>query len=362
MVKASKIRARACQLVSVAVMLIGFGGNQALAQTNIFDVFKSIIDKAGPSQPQAPAPAPTPQPQATTQPVYTPPPMSAEQAAFVSLPTAQLSQLQTILQGLNFYKGTIDGQYGGQTAEAVRSWQRQKGFPATGWMDAPQITALLKDDAAAKEAKAPKETKEAKDTKDTKDTKQPAEAVTTAALKIDDDEAIFEVAPDGKPRGGADALIWRGGQDPKFVKPTFESAITPQTMRIKAGSNGADVVWVYDEGDFAMPFSSELCGAAAIDKKCTVEIALHDFDGDGRPEVVVVVGDGRTALKFWIVQYYRPSAPPTYKAKRDYWSILFEGDGEKEVDLQGGRIIVPRGNKGQFDEYAFQGKQFVKKN
>jgi peptidoglycan hydrolase-like protein with peptidoglycan-binding domain len=308
-----------------------------------------------PAQPAA-TPAPTPAPAAPA-----PPPMSAEQAAFVNLPQQQMSQIQTILQQQNFYHGTVDGAYGGQTSAAVQAWQRANGYTMTGYMDGPQLGALLKasksQTASATPAAAPAggETVAA-------GTSSTASSAPPSAAKIDPDTVMYEIAKDGKTVGPQDSIIWHGGEDAKYIKPAYQSAITPQTMRVRAGKEGAEVVWVYEEGDFSMPFSSEKCGGATVDKICMVQVALHDFDGDGRPEIVITVSDGATNLKFWVLQYYRPSAEPTYRAKRDYWSVILEGDGQREIDLQNGRITVPVGTKGGADEYNYTGRKFVKRS
>jgi hypothetical protein len=310
--------------------------------------------------------------------------MPPEQQAFVNLPREQMIQIQTILQQQSYYRGLIDGAYGGQTAAAVQGWQRANGFRATGYMDGPQLGALLKAaqpqpaDAAAPSAAgarpgAPAATAAAAPPAPAPPAPAPpapappaaappaAAAAPVAAPKIDDDSVIYVLTKEGKVAGPKDSLIWHGGEEPKFIKPAYESAITPATMRIRPASTGAEVVWVYDEGDFAISFSSEKCGGATIDKICMVQSALHDFDGDGRPEIVVTIGDGATHLRFWVLQYFRPAAPASFRAKKDYWTVLFEGEGQRELDLQDGRIIVPMGSRGDYDEYNLVGRKFIKR-
>lgn len=180
-----------------------------------------------------------------------------------------------------------------------------------------------------------------------------------ATAQSNDKPAILETGKDGTLAPPPGLLIWRGGDPEKAEKPGYASAITPREFRLHAGQGAAELVWVYDEGAFSMPFSSDRCGEIGIDRSCTVQATLHDFDGDGRPEVVVTVGDGKT-LAFWILQYFRPSAPPAYRAQRDYWSIVLDGNGLAELDLTGNRLVVPMADKGSY-EYAKEGSKFVKK-
>jgi hypothetical protein len=75
----------------------------------------------------------------------------------------------------------------------------------------------------------------------------------------------------------------------------------------------------------------------------------------------VTVGDSATSLKFWILQDFRPSSSPDNRAKKEYWAVLFEGDGQREIDLQGDHVIVPVGTKGDFYEFKLTGRKFMKK-
>jgi peptidoglycan hydrolase-like protein with peptidoglycan-binding domain len=342
-------------LMAAAAVLVSAG--QGNAQTNLFDVMKSIIDKAGPTQQpqQQVAPSPPPAPQQYAPP---PPPMPPEQQAFVTLPTTAMAQIQTALQAQGYYSGTIDGAYGRQTAQGVQAWQHANGFAQTGYLDGPQLGSLLKPTQTSTASSAAPSSK----SEPSKGDPVKTEALKGDSPKSDEETAIYEIGKDGKAVTPADSLTWQGGKEQRFLKPKYESAITPQTMRIRASSSGADIVWIYDEGDFSLSFAFDRCGGATVDEKCTVQAVLHDFDGDGRPEVVVTMGDGISVLKFWIVQYFRPSAAATYRSKREFWSVIFEGEGQREVDLQDGRIIVPVGNKGLFDDYVLVGRKFIKKN
>ena len=51
-------------------------------------------------------------------------------------------ELQQLLAQRGFYKGTPDGQFGGQTREALRAFQAQSGLPADGFATADVLDRL----------------------------------------------------------------------------------------------------------------------------------------------------------------------------------------------------------------------------
>lgn len=53
-----------------------------------------------------------------------------------------VSRIQRELKALGYYEGSIDGVYGDSTASAVRRFQKDKGLPVTGAIDARLLNAL----------------------------------------------------------------------------------------------------------------------------------------------------------------------------------------------------------------------------
>jgi hypothetical protein len=51
-------------------------------------------------------------------------------------------ELQQLLADRGFYRGTPDGQFGGQTREALRSFQASIGVPADGFATADMLDKL----------------------------------------------------------------------------------------------------------------------------------------------------------------------------------------------------------------------------
>jgi peptidoglycan hydrolase-like protein with peptidoglycan-binding domain len=55
--------------------------------------------------------------------------------------TVRAVQQQLLVAG--FYPGPVDGLMGGRTREAIRAFQRKRGFPVTGRIDQASLGALL---------------------------------------------------------------------------------------------------------------------------------------------------------------------------------------------------------------------------
>jgi peptidoglycan hydrolase-like protein with peptidoglycan-binding domain len=55
----------------------------------------------------------------------------------------QLREVQKQLKEAGFYQGSIDGQMGEQTHEAIREYQRARGLPQTGQLDEPTKELLM---------------------------------------------------------------------------------------------------------------------------------------------------------------------------------------------------------------------------
>ncbi|MCJ9706872.1 peptidoglycan-binding protein, partial [Bradyrhizobium sp. SHOUNA76] len=51
-------------------------------------------------------------------------------------------ELQQLLAQRGFYKGTPDGQFGGQTREALRNFQASVGVPADGFASSDVLDRL----------------------------------------------------------------------------------------------------------------------------------------------------------------------------------------------------------------------------
>lgn len=80
-----------------------------------------------------------PGPQAVAAPQYSQAPRQSERS---SPPNGTLEKAQEKLSGLGYYKGSVDGNYGPATAQAVQQFQADNGLPVTGRLDLKTLSSL----------------------------------------------------------------------------------------------------------------------------------------------------------------------------------------------------------------------------
>jgi peptidoglycan hydrolase-like protein with peptidoglycan-binding domain len=66
-----------------------------------------------------------------------------EQRGQQDMSQEQLREVQKELKEAGFYQGSIDGQLGAQTQQAIREYQKSHGLPETGRLDEPTRELLL---------------------------------------------------------------------------------------------------------------------------------------------------------------------------------------------------------------------------
>ena len=67
---------------------------------------------------------------------------SAHSSAPSAPPSGTLARAQSKLAGLGYYKGSIDGSYGPQTAQAVQQFQADNSLPVSGRLDLKTLASL----------------------------------------------------------------------------------------------------------------------------------------------------------------------------------------------------------------------------
>jgi hypothetical protein len=93
-----------------------------------------------------PSPSPAPSPSATLEPpgptALAPPAPRATLPAEGEMSEADRRKVQQILQGMKFYQGPIDGQFGPMTRAAIRRYQNSIGAQSTGELTANEAARL----------------------------------------------------------------------------------------------------------------------------------------------------------------------------------------------------------------------------
>ncbi|MCB9810514.1 hypothetical protein H6777_00010 [Candidatus Nomurabacteria bacterium] len=92
-----------------------------------------------------------------------------------------------------------------------------------------------------------------------------------------------------------------------------------------------------------------------------VSIAIHDFDGDKNPEIIVVVGDGLLDLWANVIKYHPPSKEED-AIRTENWTTVASFGGQDKIYVENGVITVPIGSQGLYEEYTWVNGKFVKTN
>jgi hypothetical protein len=76
-----------------------------------------------------------------------------------------------------------------------------------------------------------------------------------------------------------------------------------------------------------------------------LQIAEHDFIGDGIPEVIIAAGDGATYMCMNIFQYN----PPALETENENWKLIGKFSGQDKAAIDGQTILFKHGSRG-FEE------------
>jgi len=164
------------------------------------------------------------------------------------------------------------------------------------------------------------------------------------------------------------AAIWDGGEKEAVVKPTFKAKIKPSEITVGRNHPNGTRVLAYFKG-VAVELPMEFFSGSAFDDfgdikdGFIIDIAQHDFDADGSPEIVAAVGNGLDQLQVDVLAYHPPQKYAD-RGRSQNWTVLGSLSGQSRVEVEGNKLRLPVGSQGRFDEYTLVGsgprKKFVK--
>jgi hypothetical protein len=98
----------------------------------------------------------------------------------------------------------------------------------------------------------------------------------------------------------------------------------------------------------------------AIRPECFIDLALHDFDFDGVPEIVVSVGDSLIEQKVYILQYLAPSNP-IHRQREESWA-QFVLSGQSDCFISKEFISFRMGSRGFTETFFMKNGIFYKEH
>ncbi|QDH21998.1 hypothetical protein [Saccharibacillus brassicae] len=81
----------------------------------------------------------------------------------------------------------------------------------------------------------------------------------------------------------------------------------------------------------------------------------YDFASDGVPEVVLVASDGMLESYVWVYNYNYTFSEYDVSPLELVWY----GEGQSDVQLEGDRIVLPYGSQGLYEEYVYKNEKFI---
>ncbi|MBK9144555.1 MAG: hypothetical protein IPM23_18850 [Candidatus Melainabacteria bacterium] len=164
------------------------------------------------------------------------------------------------------------------------------------------------------------------------------------------------------------AAIWSGGEIDAVIKPAFKARIKPGEITVgRNHPNGTRILACFKGVAVELPMKffsgSAFDDFGDIKDGFIIDIAQHDFDADGSPEIVAAVGNGLDQLQVDVIKYHPPQKYAD-RGRSQNWTVLGSLSGQSRVELDGNKLRMPIGSRGRFEEYTLVGtgpeKKFVK--
>ncbi|EIC23166.1 hypothetical protein [Thiorhodovibrio frisius] len=161
--------------------------------------------------------------------------------------------------------------------------------------------------------------------------------------------------------------VWNHPDDlfaPSELTLEFKTAIKPDSLIVKTASpNGMDYLVLYEKLEVAGRLPVDFSGSDCIEgdeiaASCFLQAGQHDFDADGLPEIVLVLGDGLINLQVNIVAYH-PPARPADAMRSENWELIGNFSGQTKAIIDGQSILLPFGSQGLEEKKTLIDGKFI---
>ncbi len=155
--------------------------------------------------------------------------------------------------------------------------------------------------------------------------------------------------------------------DDVTLELNYKSTVRPTTLIVgRDHPNGTRILAIFPGYGVPLPlrFADDFRAFneyGEINKGFYVQVAEHDFDNDGLPEIVVAVGDGLIDLTVNIVRYHAPWLAED-AGRVENWELVGSFTGQEKALIDGDTISLPYGSQGLYTEYTWIKKKFVQTN
>lgn len=162
------------------------------------------------------------------------------------------------------------------------------------------------------------------------------------------------------------SVIWgKKSFDNVTLKLNYTSEIRPTELTIGLNHpNGIRILALFPGCGVNLPLKYEkdfggINEYGDLNKGYYIQIAEHDFDNDGAPEIIIAVGDGLTDLAVNIVKYHAPQSSKDAGSDKN-WSLVGSFTGQEKAIIEEDSISLPYGSQGLFTKYKLAKNKFIK--
>lgn len=157
-----------------------------------------------------------------------------------------------------------------------------------------------------------------------------------------------------------------GGKKPVTMRLHFKTIVKPKELMIRMASQaGMDYLVLFDGVRVRLPheLTSKYTGGindfGDLEEGFLVQAAEHDFDEDGIPEIIIVVGDGLSELVTNVFKYHPPQQQKD-AGRPQNWELVGQFEGQGKIIIDGPSLTIPYGGQGLAEEWTWVKRKFVK--
>lgn len=101
--------------------------------------------------------------------------------------------------------------------------------------------------------------------------------------------------------------------------------------------------------------SNSFSESGELRKGYKIQAAEHDFDNDGKNELVIVAGNQLFDATIWVFSFHKVD---NYQ-KINPMVVELLTDGQQYIAIEGNKMIVPFGSQGLFNSYYYFNQMFM---
>lgn len=178
---------------------------------------------------------------------------------------------------------------------------------------------------------------------------------------------LLKALVNSQERAIPNSKTWKANAPDVSLPLHFRSPVKPTQLIVGTDHPNGTKLWVMFPGcgiSLPVDFGKDFKGFdefGFLTDGYSIQVAEHDFNGDGMPELVVAVGDGSMDLAVNVLRYIPPASSKNACSEKN-WSRLGSFTGQGKALISGNKIMLPYASQGLFEEYTLNKQKFVRTN